>query len=243
MLKRNIVMYSTLALLLVTSIVCAQKINSTSVPVSVITVKNEPQLPVIVIDAGHGGVDGGSVGVDGTVEKDINLAIALKLRDTLEFYGFETVMIREEDKSIHSAGADTIREKKVSDLHNRLSIINGTANCLSISIHQNYFEQSKYSGTQVFYSPNNDNSEKLAEIMQKAIVSALQNDNTRQIKKADKTLYLLNNAENPAIMIECGFMSNGEELHRLKTEEYQKQMALSITNGILKYVESVSLGG
>lgn len=237
MLKRSITMYAVVATLLVVSIVCVQRINATSVPVALST-DSASRLPVIVIDAGHGGVDGGSSGVDGTIEKDINLSIALKLRDMLEFYGFETVMTREVDESIHSQGANTIREKKVSDLHNRLSIINSTDNCLFISIHQNYFEQSKYSGTQVFYSPNNTESEKLAEIMQKTIVDMLQNDNTREIKKADKTLYLLHNAQKPAIMVECGFMSNEKELALLKSDDYQKQMALSITNGILKYLES-----
>lgn len=231
-------MYSLLALLLVASIISVQRISSASVPVSVVApVTNE--MPVIIIDAGHGGVDGGSVGADGTVEKDINLAISLKLRDMLELYGFETVMIREEDKSIHSDDAETIREKKVSDLHNRLKIINSTDNCLFVSIHQNYFEQSKYSGAQVFYSPNDERSEQLASIMQQTIVDTLQADNNRKIKKADKSLYLLYKTQCPAIMVECGFMSNESELNLLKSEDYQKQMALSITNGILKYMESV----
>lgn len=238
MLKRNITIYSTIAILLVVSIICVQRINSTPVPISVMA-QYSTKLPTIIIDAGHGGVDGGSSGIDGTVEKDINLSIALMLRDTLEFYGFETIMIREEDKSIHSEGANSIREKKVSDLHNRLNIINSTENCVFVSIHQNYFEQTQYSGTQVFYSPNNPESKAMAEIMQKTIVNMLQNDNSRQIKQAGKTLYLLNNAKKPAIMIECGFMSNEKELALLKSEEYQQQMALSITNGILKYMESV----
>lgn len=238
MLKRSITIYSTVAILLVISILCVQRINSTPVPISAMA-QYSAKLPTIIIDAGHGGVDGGSSGIDGTVEKDINLSIALKLRDTLEFYGFETIMIREEDKSIHSEGANTIREKKVSDLHNRLNIINSTENCLFVSIHQNYFEQTQYSGTQVFYSPNNPESKVMAETMQKTIVNMLQKDNSRQIKQADKTLYLLNKAEKPAIMIECGFMSNEKELALIKSEEYQQQLALSITNGIIKYMESV----
>lgn len=238
MLKRSITMYAVVATLLLVSIVCVQRINATSAPV-ILSDVSKTRFPVIVIDAGHGGVDGGSSGIDGTIEKDINLSIALKLRDMLELYGFETVMTRDCDKSLHSQNANTIREKKVSDLHNRLDVINSTENCLFVSIHQNYFEQSKYSGMQVFYSPNNENSEKLAEIMQKTIVEMLQNDNTRKIKKADKTLYLLYNAQKPAIMVECGFMSNENELALLKSEDYQKQMALSIANGILKYVESV----
>jgi len=238
MLKRKVTMYSVFAVLLIVSTICFQRISSTAVSVSV-AVQSTDKLPTIIIDAGHGGVDGGSSGADGTVEKDINLSIALKLRDMLEFYGFETVMIREDDRSIHSDGATTIREKKVSDLHNRLNIINSTDNCLFISIHQNYFEQSKYSGTQVFYSSNNPESEKLAQIVQETVVEMIQNDNTRQIKQAEKNIYLLYKAEKPAIMIECGFMSNENELKLLKSDEYQQQMALSITNGILKYMESV----
>lgn len=241
MLKKNIVMYSAVAILLVISIVSAQKITSSSVPVYVPSVSFS-LLPTVVIDAGHGGVDGGSVGIDGTVEKEINLRIALKLRDILELYGFETVMIRDEDKSIHNDDAETIRDMKISDLHNRLNIINSTENCISISIHQNYFEQSKYSGTQVFYSSNNENSQVLAQIIQQTVVDSLQNDNTRQIKSADKTLYLLHNSEKPSVMIECGFLSNPNELALLKTEDYQKQMAMSIANGILKYTEKINSG-
>ncbi|MBR5774624.1 MAG: N-acetylmuramoyl-L-alanine amidase [Clostridia bacterium] len=238
MFRRSITMYGVIALLLVVSIISIQRINSVSVPVSLVTSPVD-KLPVIIIDAGHGGVDGGSVGADGTMEKDINLSIALKLRDSLELYGFETVMIREEDKSIHSDGASTIREKKVSDLHNRLNIINSTDNCIFVSIHQNYFEQPQYSGTQVFYSPNDSQSEELARIMQETITRMIQPDNNRQIKEADKTLYLLSNSQKPSIMVECGFMSNEKELNLLKTEDYQKQMVLCITNGILKYMESV----
>ncbi len=241
MLKKNIVMYSAVAILLVISIVSVQKITSASVSVYVSSA-TVSTLPTVIIDAGHGGVDGGSVGIDGTVEKEINLSIALKLRDVLELYGFETVMIRDEDKSIHNDDADTIREKKVSDLHNRLNIINSTENCISVSIHQNYFEQSKYSGTQVFYSTNNENSEILAQIIQQTVVDTLQNDNNRQIKRADKTLYLLHNSEKPSVMIECGFLSNANELALLKTEEYQQKMALSIVNGILKYTEKINSG-
>lgn len=193
-------------------------------------------LPLIVIDAGHGGEDGGAVADDGTNEKDINLDIALQLNEFFKSSGFKTVMTRDTDKAIYDDGCEDIKSKKVSDMHNRLAIFNKEENSIVISVHQNKFEQEKYSGTQVFYSPNNPKSEILADKIRLSVKGMLQPENEREIKKSDKNIYLLYNCKQPSVIVECGFISNNEELSKLKTEEYQKQIAFSIYCGCLEYL-------
>ncbi len=195
----------------------------------------EDKHPVIIIDAGHGGEDGGAVGTDGTNEKDINLAIALKLNDILTVFGYETRMVRVSDISIHNDGADTIRERKVSDIRNRTAIMEEYDNCLYVSIHQNKYEDSRIWGAQTFYSPNDEASKNLAQFIQTSIATKIQPDNNRLIKESGTSIYVLYNATKPAVMVECGFMSNYNELSQLKTEEYQSQMAFSISSGIINY--------
>ncbi len=175
---------------------------------------------VIVIDAGHGGIDGGASSPDGTIEKDINLAIAKKLEEMLRVFGFSTVMTRTDDESIHDSSAETVRQKKVSDIRNRLKIIEETENSIFISIHQNHFSSSKYKGTQVFYSKNNPLSEQLASSIRRSVISSLQPDNSREIKKSGTEIFLLYNTTRPAVMVECGFLSNAEDTQRLLNEEY-----------------------
>ena len=192
------------------------------------------KMPLIIIDAGHGGEDGGAVASDGTLEKDINLDISLKLNDMLSIMGIETKLIRKIDKAIHTKG-DTIRERKVSDIRNRFHIMNTSGNCLYISIHQNKFGDESIYGAQTFYSPNNVESKELAEFIQKSISSQLQINNNRLIKKSGTDIFLLYNATKPAIMVECGFISNAKELHCLKDTDYQCKMALSIAMGIMNY--------
>lgn len=192
----------------------------------------------VVIDAGHGGIDGGTQAKDGTLEKDINLNIALKLKDILESFGVKTVMTRETDISIHNSGVTGIRNQKISDINNRLNIIETTENALFVSIHQNYFSQSKYSGAQVFYSKNNPESQSLALSIRNSLIENLQKDNTREIKQSGKEIYLLNNTTVPAVMVECGFLSNEAEADLLKTEEYQNQVAFFTAYGILNHLNS-----
>lgn len=201
------------------------------------------ELPVIIIDAGHGGEDGGAVATDGTNEKNINLSIAKYLNDMFTAGGFKTIMTRSSDIAIYDEGCETIKEKKVSDMHNRLKIFNSNTNAVIISIHQNKFEQEKYNGTQVFYSPNVQDSELLAENIRLSVVNMLQPENTRENKKATKDIYLLYNCKQPSVIVECGFLSNNNELAKLKTEEYQKQMAFSIYCGCLEYLNSSSMSG
>ncbi len=196
-------------------------------------------IPVtVIIDAGHGGVDGGTSSVDGTLEKDINLQIAHKLNNILQAFGIETVMTRTEDISIHDETAKTIRQKKISDIKNRLSIINNTDNAVYVSLHQNHYSDSKYSGTQVFYSKNNPNSKTLAEKIRLSVVSYMQKENTREIRQSGSEIYLLNNAQAPAVMVECGFMSNADEAKILKDENYQRRLAFIIAVGITDFINS-----
>lgn len=199
-------------------------------------VKNKTSRQV-VIDPGHGGEDGGAV-VDDVFEKDINLKIAKILKELLDVSGVQTIMTRTEDVSIYDEGADSLRKKKCSDLINRLKIANENENAIFVSIHQNKFPQTKYWGAQVFYGSENEHSKELAEQLQRTTVKMLQPNNRRNIKPVKDNVYLIYNAKTPAVLCECGFMSNKDEMALLKDESYQKKMAFSIYAGILKFYNS-----
>lgn len=190
----------------------------------------------VIVDAGHGGIDGGAVAEDGTAEKDINLPVALYLEAYLSAFGVKTKLTRNEDISIHSPHAKTVREIKVSDIHNRMKIIEDTDNCIFVSIHQNSYSNPKYSGAQVFYSPNTTASAEIADCIQASVVSTLQKDNGRLIKKSSKDIFLLYYSKKPAVLVECGFITNKKELELLKNDEYQRKMAFSIALGIVNYI-------
>lgn len=193
------------------------------------------QIPqTIVIDAGHGGEDGGASGKTAVAEKNINLAIAQDLQQFLQISGLKVVMTRTSDVSI-SDDLDTVHQRKVSDLHNRLKIIEDQGNCMFVSIHQNYFPQSQYHGTQIFYSTNDGRSKDLAEDVQGRVVSLIQTDNTRQVKPATSSIFLLWKAKVPAVVVECGFLSNSEEEARLLDKSYQQKMAFAIGCGLLDF--------
>lgn len=216
---------------LIICLLSAVRINKNTISVSV----PPDNRPTVIIDAGHGGEDGGAISSSGLLEKDINLSIALTLQKLFTQSGFEVVMTRTEDKAIYSENCESLREKKVSDIHNRTNICNQNQNNIFISIHQNKFEQSKYSGTQVFYSSNNILSSELAECIQNVIKGTLQKNNNRQCKPSDDNVYILKHAEVPAILIECGFLSNPQEEASLKTEQYRNQLAFAIFSGFLEF--------
>lgn len=202
---------------------------------SAIVANAEPQNVIVVLDAGHGGEDSGAV-ANGILEKDINLDITLKVRDMLKASGVTVVTTRDTDRSIYDSSASTVREKKVSDLKNRVAISNKNSNNILVSIHQNKFEQSKYSGAQIFYSGNDEKSKTLAESMRLSITGLLQPDNKRELKEAGSNIYLLKNSKNPSVIVECGFLSNEEEAKNLNSEEYRQKMAFAIYCGILEYI-------
>lgn len=199
--------------------------------------------PTIIIDAGHGGFDGGTSAEDGTPEKDINLKISLLLREYLQFMGFKTVMTREIDTSLEDEGLTTIRARKSSDIHNRMALMEKTDNAIFVSIHQNHFSVEKYKGLQVFYSPNfSEKSSLLATDIQDNVVELLQPENDRQITECGTSVFLIYNAVKPAVLVECGFLSNNEEADLLKTEEYQRKIAFAVALGIQDYVRNEKYG-
>lgn len=189
----------------------------------------------VIVDAGHGGEDGGAVGIDGTNEKDINLDIALKLEKILSFYGFNVIMTRTQDVMTCDKGLSTLRERKVSDIHNRFALIEANPDAIFVSVHQNKFDDPNQNGTQVFYSGNNEKSKLLAENIQTAVVSALQPSNKRVVKRSGSGIYLLYHAQAPAVLVECGFISNPDEVKRLNDDSYRMKTAILIADGILKY--------
>ena len=189
----------------------------------------------ILLDPGHGGEDGGTAATDGTLEKNINLAISLQLRDMLLLWGYPVDMTRETDISIHDNDAVTVREKKVSDMHNRLRLYEQAE--LIISVHQNHFSVPKYHGAQVFYSGESEDSRQLAEAVRFQLVQQVQPDNTRELKQATDGIFLLHHTTRPAILVECGFLSNPEEREKLKSKNYQQRIAYGIFSGYWQYLE------
>ena len=196
------------------------------------------QDKTIVLDPGHGGEDGGAVGVNGAYEKDINLAVALMLEQKLEAAGFQIIMTRDTDTLIGDTALPSISQRKRSDTLKRFEIASEYPDALFVSIHQNYFTQSKYHGAQVFYSGNHQDSSRLAEMIRSSIVESTQPENTRQNKQAEKNIYILYHLEIPAVLVECGFLTNQEEAQKLVREDYQQQLADAIYNGILRYYET-----
>lgn len=193
----------------------------------------------VIIDAGHGEFDGGAVSVDGTSEKDINLIIAKKVADSLTLLGYEVYMTREDDTALDEDKESKIQTRKKSDMQKRLSLINSGDYDICVSIHLNKFTTSVPNGAQVFYGVKNENSKPLAEAIQKSIKEKIQSYNERVVKKGTKQTYLLYNATIPMVIVECGFISNTEELARLKSNEYQTKIALCIAGGINDYFYSL----
>jgi N-acetylmuramoyl-L-alanine amidase len=187
---------------------------------------------VLIIDAGHGGADGGAVSLTGIEESEINLDIALKLDQIMGFYGVRAIMTRETEELDYSEKAHTIREKKVEDQNRRLQLINGTERAVLISIHQNIFPDGSPFGAQVLYATT-AGSKEFSEYMQKSLIGALNPSNRRAASRVPKSVMLFSHINCPAILIECGFLSNVEEERLLKTENYRLKIASVIAAGYL----------
>ena len=205
--------------------------ETTSVVAGLIPVKREH---TIIIDGGHGGVDGGATSCTGVLESQINLEIALRLNDLFRLLGYETKMIRTTDCSIHTEG-ETIAAKKVSDLKARVQIVNETENAVLLSIHQNTFSDSRYSGAQVFYSAEGESRE-LAEVMQATLIDTLNLGSNRTCKKADG-IYLMDRINCTGILVECGFLSNPSEEAKLRSEEYQKKLCVVMASTLTNFLD------
>lgn len=186
----------------------------------------------LVIDAGHGGADAGTIGVDGTKEKGINLSIAQKLYDFAMVSGVSSFLVRDGDYLVYGENDDKTR----SDLYKRLDYINSINNSLLISIHQNHFEEESEWGMQIWYSPNDSKSPILADKILNITKRNLQPENKRLNKPSDNSYYILYKASVPSVMVECGFMSNTEENLKLQNEKYQKELAYSIMLGLNEYI-------
>ena len=178
----------------------------------------------LILDAGHGGEDGGAVSLTGMPESQINLAVVLRMRDILAFYGVSPMVLREEDISLHDNSAVSLREKKVSDLKNRVAAIEGQRSATLLSIHQNTYPNNRYHGAQVFYAPT-EGSKELAEHIQAVVKGTLQPENERSVKQIPDTVYLMNHISCPAVLVECVFLTNPEEEAQLLDPDYQKQLA------------------
>lgn len=188
----------------------------------------------IIIDPGHGGEDGGASSPGGTLESDLNLQIALRLEDLLHLLGYDTYMIRRTDISVYTSG-NTLSQKKVSDLKERVRIVNETENAILVSIHQNYFSESKYSGAQVFYAKA-EGSDALATAVQKDLVTFLNQSSNRKSKQASG-IYLLEKIKCTGILVECGFLSNPEEEALLQNPEYQKKLCCVLGVSLSNYLD------
>ncbi len=195
-------------------------------------VETDGQRPCIVIDAGHGGADPGKVGVDGSLEKDINLQIALKLQKFLQMQDIDVILTRDSDAGLYDENASN---KKVQDMKNRVALIEEHQPVLTVSIHQNSYHEEYVHGAQVFYYANSEKSRELAQRIQQAMVQGVDPDNARQAK-ANDSYYLLKKTSSPVVIVECGFLSNYEEAQKLSSELYQEKVAWAVHLGIMQYL-------
>lgn len=197
---------------------------------------------IIVIDPGHGGEDGGAVAIDGTVEKDLNLEFSKTLDSLCGLLGIKSVLTRDTDTLLYdkyNEFEDYKGKKKVYDLKNRLRFTEEQGDeALFVGIHMNKFPSEKYSGTQVYFSPNNSNSQTLAQNLRDSIIHSLQPENDREIKKAGSSIFLLKRLTVPAVLIECGFLSNEAETARLKSTEYKKEFSLTTAAALGEFIKA-----
>ena len=196
------------------------------------TVESAPLT--VVIDAGHGGEDGGAVSAGGALEKDLNLSVAFYLCDLLKANGVNVIMTRTDDRLLYDKTANYIGRKKALDLAARQKIAEDTGDCLFVSIHMNAYPLPQYGGLQVWYSPNHAQSETLAASIRDVVRSSLQPQNDREIKRASSSIYLLHHLNCPAVLVECGFLSNPSDAELLASPDYQRQLALAILCGIMQ---------
>lgn len=189
---------------------------------------------IVVIDAGHGGMDGGAVGTRGTLEKDLNLDVAQKLSTALTNAGVANILTRSDDNMLTSQGASSAKN---GDIRARLNITESTENAILVSIHMNKFSDPLVKGMTFYYSPNHPEGRVLAEAMKAVLVDKLQPENKRPIKEAGSSIYLLNRTTKPAVLVECGFLSNSYEEALLLSEEYRQRVADILCEALLSYLD------
>ncbi len=212
--------------------------KSTGEYVDAVIVQKSSVFPLVIIDPGHGGRDGGASSDDGALEKDINLQISKIISRLSSAYGIDCMLTRNKDEMLGSELPGN--KKKMKDLKSRVSIANSNDNCIFVSIHQNRFPQKKYSGLQVYYSKNSLYSKPLAEKIQTSVRKNIQPQNDRVIKQASSSIYVLDNVKCPAVLIECGFLSNDTEAKMLSDSEYQKKLSACIFTAVFNYLQEYS---
>ena len=208
--------------------------NIKQVEESVLTSSTPVTEKVVVLDAGHGKPDEGAQGIEGVTEEKTNLDIVLKVQKLLEQSGATVILTRSDENAIYDLDAKTLKQKKISDIHNRVKIGNESSADIFVSIHLNKIPQQQYDGWQTFYNGNNENSRKLAVSIQNKLNDAIQKENNRIAKTIDN-VYIIKHVEIPTTIVECGFLSNPQEAKKLLTDEYQNELAWGIYSGILNY--------
>lgn len=228
--KSKILIRITAVLLLMTSVyfLAYQKAEQTASE----RIVSGKDRPCVVVDAGHGGADPGKVGINGALEKDINLKIAKKLQYFLEQEDVEVILTRDSDAGLYDEGASN---KKVQDMKRRVEMIESAAPILTVSIHQNSYHEEYVHGAQTFYYERSEDGKRLAEKIQQALSNEVDRDNTRAAK-ANESYYLLKKTSNPIVIVECGFLSNSEEAQKLDSDYYQEKLAWAVHLGILQYI-------
>lgn len=224
-MKRKIELVMAL-LLLLGAMIASERLSK-----YVANAKVEKGTQTVVIDPGHGSDDPGKIGVNGALEKDLNLQIAKKVQSKLVKKGIHVVMTREDDMGLYDKKESN---KKVADMKKRVSLINETKPSIAVSIHQNSYQDGVVKGAQVFYYTHSKDGEQAAAVMQEEL-RTFDSGNKRQAKE-NHTYYMLKKTEVPTIIVECGFLSNAEEAEKLKTEDYQEKVAEAICSGIIKWL-------
>lgn len=229
--KLNIKYLATSLVLMITCTLI-HFVNNPFISKTMQTSDNFYNFPVLIIDSGHGGLDGGAIAENGYAESEATLEIGLKTKYLCDFLGIKNVLTRVDENSLDFDASKSIRENKVSDTRARVEIVNAIPNGILISVHLNKFSDENVFGAQVFY---NSDGEDLARLLQENIQKNLDLDNNREILKAPETVYLISNSNNPAIIFECGFLSNKDEVLLLSDADYQTKLALMAVTSYVEY--------
>lgn len=237
-MKKTVIVY-VITILLASIVLLAAAIFSGALtpPDAVGTANDTLRYSVVVIDAGHGGEDGGTSSKSGIIEKDVNLELAKALKEKLEAQGIKVVMTRDEDRLLYDRNTDFKGRKKRLDMAARLNIIQNTESCIFVSLHMNSFSDSRYSGLQVWYSDNNPDSHELADIIQNNIKSKLQPNNNRMTKSAGSSIYLLEQSSCPSVLVECGFLSNAAEAELFKDAKYKDTLCSHLCDSVIEFLK------
>ncbi len=234
--RRPLLMTVCVFFLILLFLFCGAGIYILSASLPAYRQSGDTQRPLFILDAGHGGEDGGAVGVNGVFEKDLNLAITNTLADMLRAAGARVILTRREDRLLYTEEENIKGHRKEYDLKNRLKVAKEHPEAIFISIHMNTFPEEKYHGLQVYYAKGQEGSGELAKAIQSAVFLGVQPDNLRKIKPSDSSIYLLHRAVGRAVLIECGFLSNQKECLSLSEKDYQRRLCFSIFCGIMNYI-------